>query len=159
MPNCELLPGPRPGLSLEPGPNISANQDAPPSPLTPLKETKTNSSLNSSDAVPGSSISANAGLEVEEWEEEPLDAGALAQSEDENFEDGGPRGRKRARCNAEEEDDSDKPSQLVPGDIDNFLKLCEALQLLLASEITTEEIDQADGLIREYGLGLIEVRT
>lgn len=66
------------------------------------------------------------------------------------------RTRKRPRLDAEE-DDSTRPSQLVPDDIANFLKLCEALQILMSGTITEEQIEEADQLIRQYGLGLIEV--
>ncbi|GJF00435.1 hypothetical protein PsYK624_167230 [Phanerochaete sordida] len=100
-------------------------------------------------------IDAASGSEAEESGDEWVDDGALEDSEDETFDDEGSR-RKRPRRNGDT-DDPRRPSQLVPDDVTNFLKLCEALQLLLLSEITEEQVVRAEKLIREYGIGLIEL--
>jgi len=46
---------------------------------------------------------------------------------------------------------------LNPRDPANFLKLASALNIFLAGTLTDNEIDQADKLIREYNVELIEV--
>lgn len=48
-------------------------------------------------------------------------------------------------------------SLLHPDDIENFMKLSKALQLLLSGRITDEQIKEADTLLREYCAELVEV--
>jgi hypothetical protein len=55
------------------------------------------------------------------------------------------------------EDDEDTPSGLHPDDPGNFLKLCQALRLLISRRITDQQINQADELLRSYCLELIKV--
>jgi hypothetical protein len=56
-----------------------------------------------------------------------------------------------------DEDDSEQPSCLHPDDPANFLMLSKALRILLAWELTEEQIDEADKLLREYCSDLVDV--
>lgn len=58
---------------------------------------------------------------------------------------------------ASDDDDEDLPSCLHPDDPSNFLKLGHALRLLLGHEVTDDQIDEADQLLREYCQELVEV--
>ncbi|EKM56150.1 uncharacterized protein PHACADRAFT_196203 [Phanerochaete carnosa HHB-10118-sp] len=101
------------------------------------------------------SVDAASDSDVGKSEGKWLDDGAVDDIEDKTFNDEMPW-RKRARGD-NAADDSHKLSQLVPDDVVNFLKLCEALQLLLHGDITDDQIIQADKLIQKYGIGLIEL--
>jgi hypothetical protein len=50
-----------------------------------------------------------------------------------------------------------KPSSLHPDDPANFLKLCEALKILVAREITDDQIETARGLLQSYCQELVYV--
>jgi hypothetical protein len=70
-----------------------------------------------------------------------------------------PRKRKKQHLTDDEDsDDEEAPSRLHPNDPDNFLKLCTALQLLLACSIKETDLQKADILLQEYCLELVEVR-
>lgn len=102
-------------------------------------------------------IDAASESEEDSDNDDDVDVGAIEDSEEDSTFEDADHPRKRPRLESEE-DDSLRPSQLVSEDITNFLKLCQALQTLVGGEITDAEIEAADTLIREYGLGLIEVR-
>ncbi|KZV60007.1 hypothetical protein PENSPDRAFT_558091, partial [Peniophora sp. CONT] len=55
---------------------------------------------------------------------------------------------------SEDEDDSRGHANLHPDDVANFAKLSEFLALVLSDEVTDNDIDKADRLIREYCLQL-----
>ncbi|PIL33759.1 hypothetical protein GSI_04384 [Ganoderma sinense ZZ0214-1] len=60
------------------------------------------------------------------------------------------------------EDDDDNASTmstngLHPRDLDVFLKLCSALTQFLANELTTQNVEDADRLLREYCIELLEI--
>ncbi|KAI0054356.1 hypothetical protein BV25DRAFT_1951632 [Artomyces pyxidatus] len=72
--------------------------------------------------------------------------------------------RKRARgksplrtgdAEAAASDDEDDSPGLHPDDPMNFIKLCSALKVLLAHELTDEDLKAADGLLRSYCFELI----
>jgi hypothetical protein len=77
--------------------------------------------------------------------------------------------RKKRKGNAEEatatnhdgtnddDNDNDLPSCLHPDDPANFLKLSQALQLLLARTLTDEDISEASILLSEYCSELVTV--
>ena len=46
---------------------------------------------------------------------------------------------------------------LHPRDLDSFLKLSSALTLFLSDELTAEDVEKADQLLREYCIELLEV--
>ena len=46
-----------------------------------------------------------------------------------------------------------------PRDLENFAKLCAALKILLADELTENDVSKADAPLRDYCTELIEVRT
>lgn len=73
----------------------------------------------------------------------------------------GPPKRKYRRQNpagdVNSDDDEDTSPVLHPDDPANFLKLSQALQILLAREITEEEINEADVLLRAYVSELVNV--
>lgn len=75
--------------------------------------------------------------------------------------DGAAPRRKRKRRNGADEDDSsddeDAPPSLHPDDPANFLKLGHALRLLLAKQITTNELGVAEQQLREYTSELVQV--
>ena len=48
---------------------------------------------------------------------------------------------------------------LHPRDLDNFLKLCSALMQFLSNELTTQDVENADRLLWEYCIELLEVRS
>ncbi|KAI0349431.1 hypothetical protein OH77DRAFT_1580440 [Trametes cingulata] len=75
------------------------------------------------------------------------DAGALPGSGDDDW----------VNADADDEDDTPLSCQLHPRDLSNFLKLCKALQLLLNDHINETQLVQADALIREYCIELIEL--
>jgi len=56
-----------------------------------------------------------------------------------------------------DEDDSERPSCLHPDDPANFLMLSKALRILLARELTEEQIDEADKLLCKYCSDLVDV--
>lgn len=80
-------------------------------------------------------------------EEEPLDAGAIEEDAD-IFADN----------DDHEEDDSHQLPNLHPNDPANFFKLSKALQILLARELSTADVEEADVLLREYCIELSQVR-
>ena len=47
---------------------------------------------------------------------------------------------------------------LHPCDLNNFAKLCTALKIFLANELTPSAVSKGDQLLREYCLELLEVR-
>jgi hypothetical protein len=55
-------------------------------------------------------------------------------------------------------DDSDQPPCLHPDDPANFLLLSRALRILLARELTEDQVREADDLLRKYCSELVEVR-
>ncbi|KAF7377085.1 hypothetical protein MSAN_00127100 [Mycena sanguinolenta] len=93
--------------------------------------------------------------------EEALDAGAVLDERDGEYEDI-PAGesRKRARTGRNNDEDSDDeeleerearaPPNLHPDDPPNFFKLSAAVKLLLAHPITDSQIDEAEKLLRSY---------
>ncbi|RDX43089.1 hypothetical protein OH76DRAFT_1361580 [Lentinus brumalis] len=56
-----------------------------------------------------------------------------------------------------EAEDVRHPSRLHPRDLENFLKLSSALTILLAHELDEQQLAQADRLLREYCIELIEL--
>jgi hypothetical protein len=58
----------------------------------------------------------------------------------------------------ESEEDEDTPPCLHPDDPANFLKLGRAMRILLSREITDDQIEEADALLREYNQELVDVR-
>lgn len=91
--------------------------------------------------------------------EEEAYSGSSADSTAE--ESGEEPARKRRRDNEDNEDDLEEaslPSLLHPRDVANFLKLSEALRILLSGRLTEEDLAKADKLIREYCTELLEVR-
>lgn len=70
-----------------------------------------------------------------------------------------PKVGKRKRQEAPEDDAEveDLPSTLHPDDPANFLKLCEAIRVLLSPTLTDADINKSDGLLREYCTELITV--
>jgi hypothetical protein len=114
-------------------------------------------------------------MDVDPDDNNGLDAGAIDEddiynphiSDDEEDVDEGPlrpatsrKRRRKARDSTAEDEaqDAATPSRLHPSDPGNFLKLCTALKILLSRKITNALLDQADNLIREYCLELVEVR-
>ena len=68
------------------------------------------------------------------------------------------RRRKAKDTTAEDEaQDAATPSRLHPRDPANFLKLCSAIKILVSPEVTSEQLEDADGLLRSYCLELVEV--
>jgi len=59
----------------------------------------------------------------------------------------------------EEDEDEDPLSCLHPDDPANFLKLCRALRILVAREVTEADITEASILLQEYCSELIKVRS
>ncbi|CDO71994.1 hypothetical protein BN946_scf184943.g29 [Trametes cinnabarina] len=57
----------------------------------------------------------------------------------------------------EDEDDSQRTSNLHERDLANFLKLCKALRLFLSDSITDQQLELADCLLREYCAELVEL--
>ncbi|KAI0634504.1 hypothetical protein C8Q77DRAFT_1073071 [Trametes polyzona] len=57
----------------------------------------------------------------------------------------------------DDEDDSMQASALHPRDLTNFMKLCSAVKLFLADSINDVQLKEADKLIREYCLELVEL--
>lgn len=53
--------------------------------------------------------------------------------------------------------ESSAQPNLHPNDPEHFLKLSKALELLLGRTMRRQDIEVADRLLREYGLGLLEV--
>jgi len=83
---------------------------------------------------------------------------AVQEPMDENV----PKLKHRCRATTSEDVDSDDedeelPSCLHPNDPANFLKLCRALCILIGYEVTDEQIDEADILLREYCCELVDV--
>lgn len=70
-----------------------------------------------------------------------------------------PKVGKRKRQEAPEDDAEveDLPSTLHPDDPANFMKLCEAIRVLLSPTLTDADINKSDGLLREYCTELITV--
>jgi hypothetical protein len=67
------------------------------------------------------------------------------------------RKRPRPDGDVDEPDDEELPSCLHPDDPANFLKLGRAMRILVSREITEQEIEEADALLREYTSELVEV--
>ncbi|KAF8155108.1 hypothetical protein K438DRAFT_2026517 [Mycena galopus ATCC 62051] len=96
-----------------------------------------------------------------------LDAGANDESDDDSYGLNPTQQKKRKRqqqqdkaANSIEEDearDNATPSNLHPDDPKNFLKLSSALKVLVAREITEEELTQSDTLIRSYCAELVDL--
>ncbi len=57
----------------------------------------------------------------------------------------------------DDDDDENTPSCLHPDDPANFLKLSQALRLLMSRQITETQIGQAEALLRDYCQELIEL--
>ncbi|OSD01435.1 hypothetical protein PYCCODRAFT_1425928 [Trametes coccinea BRFM310] len=57
----------------------------------------------------------------------------------------------------DDEDDGSARSRLHERDLQTFLKLCTALRLFLSDSITEAQLQQADKLLREYCVELVEV--
>ncbi|KAI0363300.1 hypothetical protein BV20DRAFT_1058164 [Pilatotrama ljubarskyi] len=72
------------------------------------------------------------------------DAGAQLDSDDDEWLD-------------DEEDEQAQTPRLHPHDLDNFLKLCTAIRLFLLDVISEAQLQEADKLIREYCVELIEL--
>lgn len=71
-----------------------------------------------------------------------------------------PRIGKRKRQEADDDEEGDDlPATLHPDDPANFLKLCEAIRVLLAPSLTDMDIDKGDDLLRSYCTELITVST
>lgn len=71
-----------------------------------------------------------------------------------------PRIGKRKRQEADDDEEGDDlPATLHPDDPANFLKLCEAIRVLLAPSLTDVDIDKGDDLLRSYCTELITVST
>lgn len=91
------------------------------------------------------------------------DAGALEDEADEGY--GEPlntNARKRARRNKDvtpddEAADAGTPCNLHPRDPTNFLKLCQAVRILINRQIKEEDLKAADILLRSYCQELVEV--
>jgi hypothetical protein len=114
-------------------------------------------------------------MDIDPDEENGVDAGAvdeiniediydphMSDSDDDNEELSGRTANKRRRkaknSNVEDEaQDAATPGRLHPRDPGNFLKLCAALKIFASRKITESQIEEADGLIREYCLELVEV--
>ena len=110
-------------------------------------------------------------MDIDPDEENGVDAGAVNEIEDmydprmsDSDEDeelpgtSSKRRRKVKNTNAEDEaQDAATPSHLHPRDPGNFLKLGTALKIFASCKITESQIEEADSLIREYCLELIEV--
>lgn len=67
------------------------------------------------------------------------------------------RRRQNPATNDDSEDDEDTPPVLHPDDPAHFLKLSRALRILLAREITEDQIDEADVLLRTYTSEIVNV--
>ncbi|KAJ7583887.1 hypothetical protein C8J56DRAFT_1166808 [Mycena floridula] len=85
-----------------------------------------------------------------------IEAGALSDSEDEFVEGRAPR--KRPRANSDEEEQSQVLCNLNKRDPLHFLKLSSALKILVADELTSTDLAQADTLICEYCSELLTMR-
>lgn len=83
-----------------------------------------------------------------------LDAGALSDNDDADY-DTGARKRKKAA----DDDDEDAPCRLHRDDPANFMKLCSALKILVSPTLTDADIDQADQLMRTYCTELLTVSS
>lgn len=102
-------------------------------------------------------------MDIDTDPENGIDAGAVDDDDDDNSY--GTRKRRKCRdkkvpSTTEEDEvkDHTTPSNLHPNDPGNFLKLCAALKILVSRRLITEEgLNEADELIRQYGLELIEV--
>ncbi|KAI0628591.1 hypothetical protein C8Q77DRAFT_1162009 [Trametes polyzona] len=57
----------------------------------------------------------------------------------------------------DDNDDSSSPTNLHSADLSNFLKLCAALRLFLSDKISNTQLSEADKLIREYCIELVEL--
>ncbi|KAJ7143704.1 hypothetical protein C8R44DRAFT_724739 [Mycena epipterygia] len=94
-----------------------------------------------------------------------LDAGANDASDDDLYGLNPTQQKKRKRQQQQqkstpEEDearDNATPPNLHPDDPDNFLKLCTALKVFVQDTILEAELIDADKLIREYGLELVDL--
>lgn len=88
----------------------------------------------------------------------PVPDDAAAEEEVENQPNLNGKRRRKAATGEEEDDDEEDdetPSCLHPDDPGNFLKLSEALRILLGRKINDVQIDQAEGLLRGYCQELI----
>ncbi|RPD77473.1 hypothetical protein L226DRAFT_521134 [Lentinus tigrinus ALCF2SS1-7] len=91
----------------------------------------------------------NASPTLMNMELEPDDEGAVEIPDDDAYQ-------------SEQSDDSDADeggwsgTSIHPRDLPNFLKLSRALRLLLAPELTTSDVTDADQLLREYCTELLE---
>ena len=81
-------------------------------------------------------------------DEEDSDDSVLARDSDR-------RGKRRLKNSP----DKPKPSSLHPDDPANFLKLCTALKILVAWEITDDQIETARGLLQSYCKELVYVSS
>ena len=81
-------------------------------------------------------------------------------SDEDGVGDGGESGkdderpRKRRSCKEE----TSRSSLLHSRDVANFMKLSQALRLLLSGRLTDAKVDEATQLLSEYGSELLEVR-
>lgn len=102
---------------------------------------------------------------VDDDADDTLDDGALDNDlNDPSFseERSQPQSKRKKRnkntTNADDEAaDIASGANLHPDDPQNFLKLCGALCILVSKSITEPEIDEADSLIRQYCLELVQV--
>ncbi|KAI0364657.1 hypothetical protein BV20DRAFT_1057013 [Pilatotrama ljubarskyi] len=62
-----------------------------------------------------------------------------------------------AWMDVDDEDDGSQRCRLHQRDLDTFLKLCMAIRLFLSEVITEEQLTEADKLIREYCMDLVEL--
>jgi hypothetical protein len=100
-------------------------------------------------------------MDIDPDDDNGVEAGAIDDDEEVGYSTK-PKPRKRRKqttgTTAEDEaHDAATPSNLHQDDPGNFLKLCTALKILVAPTITEAELQEADGLIREYGLELVHV--
>lgn len=78
-------------------------------------------------------------------------AGATAAPVAEETAPGAPRRKRAKEAEADmDEEEEDVQSCLHPDDPANFLKLCQALRILISREVTTAQVNHADSLLREY---------
>ncbi|KAF8066846.1 hypothetical protein FPV67DRAFT_1670313 [Lyophyllum atratum] len=106
-------------------------------------------------------------MDIDPEDDNYAEAGTLNDAGDETFGSGPSAGqssgqKRRHKTTAEiaaedEQYDSLVPSQLSRDDPPNFLKLCVAIQLLLARTITEEDLVKADALLREYCWELVKL--
>lgn len=94
-----------------------------------------------------------------------VDDGAREHDGDQAYgEPSRPTTRKRARRNEDasledEAHDEATPANLHPQDPTNFLKLCQAVRLLIGRNVKEQDLREADLLLRDYCQELVKVQT